>query len=232
MDKVENSDKKKEETPAEILNSLVGKELTDVDIEEYAERLKVARENKKKARNDKSAKILPADEQASESTDVGQTLGNQVSDNQESDNQASNNQASGNRASDSQESDNQASNNQVSGSQASEHDKNKQTEKSAGNTVKVKGTNVGEDAATKIGAFVFFGIFGVIQIWLIIDWLIRGCLLDTLALHLLPVIIVVCLFAVTSVIDLINNRGKKKEQVKKEEAVKKRSNKKHKKGGK
>lgn len=217
MDKVENSDKKKEETPAEILNSLVGKELTDVDIEEYVERLKVARENKKKARNDKSAKILPADEQASESTDVVQTLSNQASNSQESDNQAS---------------DNQVSDNQESGNQASEHGKIKQTEKSAVNTVKVKGTNVGEDAATKIGAFVFFGLFGVIQIWLIIDWLIRGCLLDTLALHLLPVIIVVCLFVVTSVIDLISNRGKKKEQAKKEEAVKKRHNKKHKKGGK
>lgn len=185
MGKVENSDKKKVETPAEIWNSLVGKELTDVDIEEYADRLKVARENKKNAKRDRSAKILTANKQTDSNSDE----------------------------------------------HVEKSDKTKK-DKPVDKNVKIKGTNVREDFAAKIGAFVFFGIFGVIQIWLIIDWLIRDCLLDTLALHLLPVIIVVCLFVVTSVIDLISNRGKKKEQAKKEEAVKKWSNKKHKKGGK
>lgn len=194
MGKVENSDKKKVETPAEIWNSLVGKELTDVDIEEYANRLKVARENKKSAKRDRSAKILTENKQTDNNSDE-----------------------------------------QVEKSDANKKDKSKSKldNKSVNKNVKIKGTNVREDFAAKIGAFVFFGIFGVIQIWLIIDWLIKGCLLDTLALHLLPVIIVVCLFVITSVIDLVSNRGKKKEQVEREEAVKKYNrSKKNKKGGK
>ena len=58
---MDNSKNGKVETPVEIWNSLVGKELTDIDIEEYVERLKVARENKKRGKRDRSAKILTAD---------------------------------------------------------------------------------------------------------------------------------------------------------------------------
>ena len=48
----------KKETPSEILTSLKGKELTDVNIEEYADRLREARKRTKGSRVDRSAKIV------------------------------------------------------------------------------------------------------------------------------------------------------------------------------
>ena len=207
---MDNSKNGKVETPVEIWNSLVGKELTDIDIEEYVERLKVARENKKRGKRDRSAKILTADNKISvynvDECTSEDSVGEQDSDNRGSEHSISE-QGSDNRG--------------------SEH-----TEKSTDKDVKVKGTNVKEDVAVKIGALVFFGIFGVVQLLLIIDWLIKGCLFDTLAMHLLPVIIVVCLFVVTSFIDLISNRVKKKGQANKEDIKGYNRYNKNKKGGK
>ena len=208
---MDNSKNGKVETPVEIWNSLVGKELTDIDIEEYVERLKVARENKKRGKRDRSAKILTADNKISV-YNVDECTSEDSEGEQDSDNRGSEDSV---------------------GEQGSDNRGSGHTKKSTDKDVKVKGTNVKEDVAVKIGALVFFGIFGVVQLLLIIDWLIKGCLFDTLAMHLLPVIIVVCLFVVTSFIDLISNRVKKKGQANKEDVIKgyNRYNK-NKKGGK
>ena len=88
-----------------------------------------------------------------------------------------------------------------------------------------------EELATKIGAGVFFGVFGVVQLWLLIDWVVKGCLLDVLALHLLPIIIVVALFTVTFIIDIINKHRSKREAAKKAKVVNKLNRSSKKKGG-
>lgn len=88
-----------------------------------------------------------------------------------------------------------------------------------------------EELATKVGAGVFFGVFGVVQLWLLIDWVVKGCLLDVLALHLLPIIIVVALFTVTFIIDIINKHRSKREAAKKAKVVNKLNRSSKKKGG-
>ena len=95
----------------------------------------------------------------------------------------------------------------------------------------IKGTNMKEDYVAKIGAFVFFGIFGAVQIWLIIDWAIKECKLYTLGLHLLPTILVASLFIISLIIDIINGVKKRKDRNKKQEIVS-RLNRSDKKGGK
>ena len=169
----------KVDTPASIWNELIDKELTDVDIEEYAERLKKARTVNKSKKNDRSAKIITVENK------------NEINE-----------------------------------------DEDKDAEDKKVETVKKKRDTSRDEAATKIGAFVFFGVFGVIQIWLLIDWIIKGHLLDTLVLHLLPTIIAGGLFIVTSIIDVINNRKKKREEAKKAEAISKYNRSTKKKGGK
>ena len=107
---------------------------------------------------------------------------------------------------------------------------NKEQQKNNSSTDKKKNTSR-EELATKIGAGVFFGVFGVVQLWLLIDWVVKGCLLDVLALHLLPIIIVVALFTVTFIIDIINKYRSKREAAKKEKVVNKLNRSSKKKGG-
>lgn len=179
----------KVETPATIWNELIDKELTDIDIEGYAERLRKAREVKKNSKHDRSAKILTAEKK-------------EDSVNEETDDEYA-------------------------------VEKSDIDEKNVDVGLKKKKRDTSRDElATKIGAFVFFGVFGVIQLWLLIDWIIKGCLIDTLALHLLPVIIAGSLFIVTSLIDLVNMRKKKREEAKKSEVVNKLNRSTKKKGGK
>lgn len=175
----------KVDTPASIWNELIDKELTDVDIEEYAERLKKARTVKKSKRHDKTAKIITVENKENADDKEEKT-----------------------------------------------DDKRETTVDKKEKTVKKKRDKSRDEVATKIGAFVFFGVFGVVQIWLLIDWLIKGHLLDTLALHLLPLIIAGSLFIVTSIIDLVNMRKKKREELKKSEIVNKLNRSTKKKGGK
>ena len=187
----------KAETPATIWNELIDKELTDVDIEGYAERLRKAREIKKSSRNDRSAKIITAEKK--EDTVIEEVDNSDESKIIESDDKKS--------------------------------EVIKQKKKTEVKEKKKRDTSR-DELATKIGAFVFFGIFGVIQLWLLIDWIIKGCLIDTLALHLLPVIIAGSLFIVTSLIDLVNIRKNKREEAKKSEVVNKLNRSTKKKGGK
>lgn len=187
----------KAETPATIWNELINKELTDVDIEGYAERLRKAREIKKSSRYDRSAKIITAEKK-------DDTVNEEVNNNEYT----------------TEKSDTEEKHEDV------EHKKKKDVKE------KKKRDTSRDELATKIGAFVFFGFFGVIQLWLLIDWIIKGCLIDTLALHLLPVIIAGSLFIVTSLIDLVNIRKKKREDAKKSEVVNKLNRSTKKKGGK
>ena len=146
----------KVDTPASIWNELIDKELTDVDIEEYAERLKKARTENKSKKNDRSAKIITVENK------------NEINEDEDED-----------------------------------------VEDKKVETVKKKRDTSRDEAATKIGAFVFFGVFGVIQIWLLIDWIIKGHLLDTLALHLLPTIIaggLLCLYLLSIFFEKKDNK--------------------------
>ena len=187
----------KAETPATIWNELIDKELTDVDIEGYAERLRKAREIKKSSKHDRSAKIITAEKK--EDTVIEEADNSDESKIIESDDKKS--------------------------------EVIKQKNKPGVKEKKKRDTSR-DELATKIGAFVFFGIFGVIQLWLLIDWIIKGCLIDTLALHILPVIIACSLFIVTSLIDLVNIRKNKREEAKKSEVVNKLNRSTKKKGGK
>ena len=196
------------DTLSSLWKELEGKHMDDIDVDDYVDRFRKIRTSKKKnKKNDRSAKIVSAkktDNIDNAGVDNTVSIDNKVVE---------------------KESGIVAGIDEAELKVLKENKKqqeNKNSDTKAVNGAKSKKRDTSRDElATKIGAGVFFGVFGVVQLWLLIDWIAKGCLLDVLVLHLLPIIIVVALFTVTFIIDIINKRRSKREAAKKAKVVNK-----------
>lgn len=189
--------------------------MDDIDVDDYVDRFRKIRTSKKKnKKNDRSAKIVSI----------------KKIDNVEVDNVMSSDNKGVEEEKGKADGIGEAELKVLKENKKQQESKNSDTKAVNGAKSKKRDTSR-DELATKIGAGVFFGVFGVVQLWLLIDWIAKGCLLDVLVLHLLPIIIVVALFTVTFIIDIINKRRSKREAAKKAKVVNKLNRSSKKKGG-
>ena len=203
------------DTLSSLWKELEGKHMDDIDVDDYVDRFRKIRTSKKKnKKNDRSAKIVSI----------------KKIDNVEVDNVMSSDNKGVEEEKGKADGIGEAELKVLKENKKQQENKNSDTKTVNGAKSKKRDT-LRDELATKIGAGVFFGVFGVVQLWLLIDWIAKGCLLDVLVLHLLPIIIVVALFTVTFIIDIINKRRSKREAAKKAKVVNKLNRSSKRKGG-